>query len=82
MTEQSAASTAGFAGGMTLVTGLGPSVLVVVWRAALKALSLLPQVDVALPTEQTVSVTTTPTLGTRGVTSLTDHGGGVAKVTL
>lgn len=63
------------------MTGLGPAVLVVAWRAALQAFSPLHQVDVTLPTVQTVSVTTTPALATRGVTSFAKHGGGVAKVT-
>lgn len=63
------------------MTGLGLAVLVVAWGAAPQAPSPLPQVDVVLPTAQTVSVTSTPTLATGGVTSVTHHGGGVAKVT-
>lgn len=63
------------------MTGLGTAAMVVAGRAALQAPSPLPQVDIAIPTAQTVSVTTTPTLATRGVTSLANHGGGVAKVT-
>lgn len=62
------------------MTGLRPAVLVVVWRAALQALSPLLHIYIVLPTAQTVSVTTTPTLSTRGVTSLANHAGGVAKV--
>lgn len=72
---------AGLAGGVTLVTSLRPAVWEVAWRAALEALSPLPQVEVVLPTVQTVFVTTTPTLVTRWVTSITNHGGGIAKVT-
>lgn len=63
------------------MTGVGVAVFVVAWRAALQALSRLPQVDVVVPTAQTVSVTTTPTLVARGVTLVTNHGAGVAKVT-
>lgn len=63
------------------MTGFGPTVLVVAWRAALQALPPLPQVDVVLPTAQTVSVTRTPTLAAGGVTPLANHRGGVAKVT-
>ena len=66
---------------VTLVTVVGPFLLVVGWRAALQALSPLPQVDVVLPTTQTVPVTTTRTLATGGVAALADHRGGVAKVT-
>lgn len=62
------------------MAGLGRA-LVVAWRADLQAPSRLPEVDVVLPTAQTVSVTTTPTLAARGVTSLANHGGRVAKVT-
>lgn len=63
------------------MTGLGPAVLVEAWGAALQAPSPLSQVDVVLPTAQTVSATSTPALATGGVTSVTHHGGGVAKVT-
>lgn len=72
---------AGLAGGVTFVTGLRLDVLVEAWRAALQALSPLPHVDVVLSTAQTVSVTATPAVSTRGVTLLANHGGGVAKVT-
>ena len=63
------------------MTGLRQGVLVVAWRASAQALPLLPQVDVVLPTAQTVSVTMTPTPVAGGVTSLAHHGGSVAKVT-
>lgn len=63
------------------MTGLGPSVFIVAWRASLQTLPPLSQVYIAVTTTQTVSVTTTPTLATRGVTVLTSHGGGVAEIT-
>lgn len=66
---------------MTLAAGLGPAVQVEARRAALQALSPLPQVDVTRPTAQAVFVTRTPAPATRGVASLTNHGVGVAKVT-
>lgn len=83
MTEISCFFTAaGLAGWVTSETVVGPCVMVVGLRAALQATSPLPQVDIVLPTTQAVSASTTPTLATRGVTALTNPGGGVAEVTL
>lgn len=82
LTGQGAPIAAGLAGRVTLAAGLGPAVQVEARRAALQALSPLPQVDVTRPTAQAVFVTRTPAPATRGVASLTNHGVGVAKVTL
>lgn len=65
---------------VTLVTVCGPDIFVVPWRAALQALPPWPHVHIALPTVQTVCVATAYTLAAGGVTSLTKHGGLVAKV--
>lgn len=78
---QASLTRAGLAGGVTLVAGLGRALLVVAWRAALQALSPLPQVDVLIPTAQTVPVAATPTLAASGVTAIANHGRGVSKVT-
>ena len=78
---QASLTVAGLAGGVTPVTGLGPAVMVVAWRAAPQALSRMPQVDVPIPTAPTISVTRTPTLATRGVTALASHVAEVAIVT-
>lgn len=72
---------ASLAGWVTFVTYLRLAVLVEARRAASLALSPVPQEDVVISTAQTVCTTTPPAVFTRGVTSLTDHGGGVAKVT-
>lgn len=69
------------AGWVTLVTYLRLAVLVETWRAASLALAPVPQEDVVISTAQTVCMSTTPAVLTRGVTLLTDHGGGIAKVT-
>lgn len=74
-------TTAGLAGRVALVTGCGPLVFVVPWRTCLQALHPLSQVDKAFPAIQTVSATRTPTLVAGRVTSLTNHGGHVSKVT-
>lgn len=62
------------------MTVCGPVVFMVSWRAAPQTLSRLPHVHVALPAAQAMSVTTAYTLAAGGVTSLTKHGGQVAKV--
>ena len=71
---------AGPAGWVTPDAVLGPAVLVVAMRATVQALSPLPQVDVASPTSQTVSVTRTRTPAARGITAPAHPGVGVAKV--
>lgn len=72
---------AGLAGWMTFETGHRFAVLVEAWRTSLQTLSPPLHEDEFLSTAQTIPVATTPTLVARGVTSLTSHGGGVAKVT-
>lgn len=81
MKRKTSFTVASLAGWVTLVTCLRLAILVEARRAGSLALSPVPHEDVVISTAQTVCMTTTPAVLTRGVTSLTDHGGGVAKVT-